>query len=235
MKIFDFIQDDCRLSQESANETNRKIVRVTDINLVQTCFNLFDDEKFEHVEAIYIDNPGEESYQIRLNQKQDHFYVGFDADLNYQSHGILFVNTHAGKSYVKLTFRYLMIYKDTNELFKRTDTIWSNNWIIRFLTNDPGLVDNLSEADLKLLDLKQRIYHTYDLITLQTNMMNSIQSNRSNELLLLEEEIKKLKENISANEEALQKLRWQYDQTMLSKVVKGEIDAEANRWWMNRY
>lgn len=235
MKIFDFIPFDSRLTQESVNDINRLILRVTDIKLVQTCFNLFDDEKFEQIEAIFIDNPTEESYQILLNQKEVHFFVGFDSDFNYESHGILFVNTHAGKSYFKLTFRYLMIYKDTNELFKRADNIWSDNWIIKFLTTQPSLLDNMSETDLKLLDLKQSIYHTYDLITLQTNMMNSIQSNRSNELMLLEEEIKKLKENISANEEELQKLRWQYDQTMLSKVVKGEIDAEANSWWMNRY
>lgn len=235
MKIFDYIQGDTRLSQESANEINRKILRVTDINLVQTCFNLFDDEKFEHIEAIFIDNTTEESYQILLNQKEDHFYVGFDSDLNYQSHGILFVNKHAGKSYSKLNFRYLMIYKDTTELLKRAHNIGSDNWIIKFLTSHPGLLNNMSETDLKLLDLKQNIYHTDAMITLQTNMVNDLRLKRTDELMLIDEEIERLKKDISINEKTLKNLRWQYDQSMLSKMVKGSDDKEVHGWWMNRY
>lgn len=235
MKIFDFFLENSVFSQESANEINRLILRVTDINLVQIGFNLFEDENFSHIEAVFIDNPSEESFQIQLSRNQDHFYVGFDSDYNYESHGILFVNKHEGKSYSKFTFRYLMVYKDTNELFRRADNVWSDNWVIKFLKTLPSLLNDKTAVDLKLLDLKQSIYHTYDLITLQTSMMNSIQSNRSNELLLLDEEINKLKENISANEKVLQKLRWQYSQAMLSKVVKGEIDGESTSWWMNRY
>ena len=235
MKIFDFITFDSKLTQESANEINRKILRVKDLNLVQTCFNLFDDEKFEHAEAIFIDNPREESYQILLNQREVHFFVGFDSDLNYESHGILFVNTHAGKCYSKLTFRYLMIYKDISELLKRADNIWSDNWIIKFLTIHPSLLNNISDTDLQFLDLKQKIYHTYDLITLETNMVNELRLKRSNELIIIDEELERLNKQISTHEKTLKDLRWQYDQTMLSKVVKGSDDKEITGWWMNRY
>lgn len=235
MKIFDVIPFDSKLTQESANEINRKILRVTDINLVQSCFNIIEDERFEHIEAIFIDNPTEESYQILLNRKQDHFFVGFDSDFNYESHGILFVNTHTGKSYSKLTFRYLMIYKDTSELFKRAENIWSNNWIIKFLTTQPDLLDNISEADLTLLDLKQNIYQTNDLITLQTKIVNDLRLKHTNELMIIDEDIERLNKQISINEKTLKNLRWQYDQTMLSKVVTGSDDKEVTGWWMNRY
>lgn len=44
------------------------------------------------------------------------------------------------------------------------------------------------------------------------------------------------KDELQKIEKELQRLKWRYDQRMLSKCVKGESSgSEFSRWWMNRY
>lgn len=49
------------------------------------------------------------------------------------------------------------------------------------------------------------------------------------------EQSEELKFLLKQKEEQLNKLRWQYDQLMLSQLVKGEDSKEVGAWWINRY
>ena len=52
---------------------------------------------------------------------------------------------------------------------------------------------------------------------------------------IFESEIIQIKSEINKNEKILKDLRKQYEQIMLTKMVRGDKDYELDGWWMNRY
>lgn len=51
-----------------------------------------------------------------------------------------------------------------------------------------------------------------------------------------EQDIPAIQDGIRKNEQEVRQLKRQYDQQMLSRMVKGGIsDDEMMSWWMNRY
>lgn len=99
-----------------------KIIRIHDPNIILTCLSLFEDEFFNDIELIFIDNISRRNYTFLLNQKGNYEYLGFTSGGKRISHGVFNSNQSMGINLTMLSTRYLIIFKIFNK--KLYDCFW---------------------------------------------------------------------------------------------------------------
>ncbi len=89
------------------------------------------------------------------------------------------------------------------------------------------------------MNLKSKILNLLRNISLQEEAivdLNLIQEEQKSTSLDPDKDLETISDNLKNDRDSLKELGTQYDQGMLSKMVKGGIqDDEMMAWWMNRY
>lgn len=113
MEIFKYKHDYCnpQFVEEHLEDLLSRVVKINDPNLVLTSLSLFDDEYFNHIEVIFIDNADLRTYLLLLNQKEDHHYLGFNNRQRLISNGALHSHNTIGFNMTMLSFRYIIILR----------------------------------------------------------------------------------------------------------------------------
>ena len=211
------------------NEINNHVLRTSNPELISSGLQLLAENP--DYQVFFIENPKENSIKILNINQEDFFYVAFNSGFEYDSSGVLVSNTANRENRVTLNFRYLVIYKEVREILLDKEERWRTNGLVKFLTDPYGLFDEPS--DIKLTNLKKRIYETHSTIKLYEAQIKDLEAKDKDKVVSAE--YSRLKGQHSYYEKQLNQLRWQYDQLMLSKVVKGSDNNETSAWWINRY
>ena len=103
-----------KFAEEHLDDLLSRNVKINDTNLVLTCLSLFEDEYFDHIEAIFINNVDLRTYLVLLNQKGNHHYLGFNDRERLISNGALYSHKSVGFNMTMLSFRYILIYRSTD-------------------------------------------------------------------------------------------------------------------------
>ena len=113
MEIFKYQYsfNDPKFLEEYSEDLQSRIIKINAPNLVLNCLSLFEDEYFENIEVIYIDNIDLRTYLVLLNQKEIHFYLGINLHGKCISDGALFGHESVGFNMIALSFRYIIILK----------------------------------------------------------------------------------------------------------------------------
>lgn len=88
-------------------------------------------------------------------------------------------------------------------------------------------------------DLPTRIENLSTTLRILNQRSKLLKSNRETpkrRRRYIKMELRRIARKTANLKSELKQLRWQYDQQMLSKTVRGETSGpEYSRWWMNRY
>ena len=102
------------------------VFKTSETETVLSCLSLFEKEADDSPDVIIIDNLLDISYLVRLENKIEHFYLGFDIDYQFTSKGYLYVNKAKGKNYSMFSERSTVIFKN-HISGKQFASIWQKN------------------------------------------------------------------------------------------------------------
>ena len=111
-KLHLLVEDEASLVDEQLKQLGYKVLKISDSQTVLNGLNLFENELFNCPDVLFIDNFIDTSYLMLLNNKVEHFCLGFDIDCQVTSKSSISVNKAKGNNFSMFSDRYIVIFKD---------------------------------------------------------------------------------------------------------------------------